>query len=440
MKWLTRIGVVLFTLIGILAIVPFFVTVNDYIPTVEKELSARLKEPVSIDALRASMLPVPLVRADGIGVGSAEDIKVGTVTLKPALWSLFGARKVIRSVEFEDVTLTQKALGSLVGLAQRDTGPGTITIENVKLRNAVLKLERGSFGPFDADVEVAAGGERGTVSLKTRDGALEARLTPQEGRYALEIFAKSWTPPLGPAIRLDELKVKGTAMAGGAELNEINGRLYGGTVAGKATLTWEKGITLQGELAVKQVELKDAVALVSPKTRVSGRLDAKPTFTASAAKVSLLDDALRLETPFTVHDGVLHGFDLANAAAVLLKQGTAGGQTRFDELSGRLVTERKSYRFTHLRIASGGLAAQGHVTIAPSKAFSGQLSTSVRGVGAAASIPLTVAGTLDAPMLYPSTTALIGAAAGTAVLGPGLGTAAGVKFGEIVEGLLGKKK
>lgn len=440
MKWLTRIALVLLALVAVLAIVPFFVTVNDYIPTLEKELSARLQEPVSIDALRASMLPVPYVTADGITVGGAEDIRVGKVTLKPALWSLLASRTVIRAVELEDVTLTQKALGSLAGLAQRDTGSGKITVENVRLRNAMLKLEQGSFGPFDADVEVENGGERGTVSLKTRDGALDARLTPREGRYALEISAQSWTPPLGPPIRLDELKVKGTATTTGAELSDISGKLYGGTVAGKASLTWGKGMTLKGELEVKQVELKDAAALISPTTRVSGRLDAKPAFTASAAKVSLLDEALRLETPFTVHNGVLHGFDLANAAAALLKQGASGGQTRFDELAGHLATEGKRYRFTQLRIASGALAARGHITIAPSKALSGQLSTSVRGVGAAANIPLTVAGTLDSPVLYPSTTALIGAAAGTAVLGPGLGTAAGAKVGEIVEGLLGKKK
>jgi hypothetical protein len=102
--------------------------------------------------------------------------------------------------------------------------------------------------------------------------------------------------------------------------------------------------------------------------------------------------------------------------------------------------ERGTYRFTQLRMASGGLAARGHVTMAPSKALSGQLNASAKGVGAAANIPLTVAGTLDSPMVYPNTTALIGAAAGTAVLGPGLGTAAGAKLGEIAEGLFGKKR
>ena len=103
------------------------------------------------------------------------------------------------------------------------------------------------------------------------------------------------------------------------------------------------------------------------------------------------------------------------------------------------MREGKAYRFTQLKIASRALSAQGHTAIAPSRALSGQLNTSVKPVGAIAAIPLTVAGTLDSPVVYPSAGALIGAAAGTAVL-PGLGTAAGVKLGGFVEGLLGKRK
>src|SRR5687768_12715560 len=152
MKWLTRIGIVVAALVAIAALLPFFVTLDDYVPLVEKELSARLQEPVSIDKLHASMFPVPHVKVEGIAVGADKDIKVAKVTLQPDLWSLFGSRKVIRSIEFEDVALSQKSLGSLLALAQRDTGEGGIAVENVKLRNAVLKLEQASFGPFDGDV------------------------------------------------------------------------------------------------------------------------------------------------------------------------------------------------------------------------------------------------------------------------------------------------
>jgi uncharacterized protein involved in outer membrane biogenesis len=442
MKWLTRGVLVLLVLAGVVALVPFFVTLNDYVPQVESELSARLKTPVSIDTLHASLVPIPHVRVEGIAIGKAEEIKVAKVTLNPDLWSLFRSNKVIRSVEFEDVVLSQSAFGPLLELAQGDSGPGTVTIEKIQLKTAVIKLEQGSFGPFDAEVRVGSGDQQGGVTLKTQDGALQARVVPAGKQYTFEVSAKSWTPPLGPKIRFDSLQVKGIATGDQSELNEINAKLYGGTISGKSSIDWAKGVKISGQFDVKQVELKDAAALVSPKTRVSGRLDAMPKFSAHAATAAQLDEALRLETPFTVRHGVLYGLDLPGAVAALTKHGQSGGQTQFEELEGRLLVERGAYRFTQLRIASGALAARGNVTIGANKSLSGQFNATVKAAGAATNVPLVVAGTLESPMVYPNTTAVVGAAAGAiggTLVAPGVGTAAGAKIGEFAQELLGNK-
>lgn len=50
--------------------------------------------------------------------------------------------------------------------------------------------------------------------------------------------------------------------------------------------------------------------------------------------------------------------------------------------------------------------------------------------GASANVPLNVAGTVDAPLLYPT---------GGTIAGAALGTSAGAKVGGWVEGLFGKK-
>jgi uncharacterized protein involved in outer membrane biogenesis len=442
MKWLKRVLIVLVALAGVAALVPFFVSAEDYLPAIEKELSTRLERPVSIDSLRASLFPLPHAVLDGITIGNSDDIKVRKVTLKPDLWSLFGSSKVIRSIDFEEPVLSYEALSGLLALTGENRGAGAVRIEAVRLRGAVVKLERGTFGPFDADVQVSSASQQGEVTLRTQDDVLKARVIPvggEPGLYALELSAKGWTPPMGPAIRFDELNLKGSVTLAGAELADINAKLYGGTLAGQIAVGWEKGVSVKGELTLKQVGLKELLALASPNPRLSGRLDARPRFSASAAEASQLDEALRVETPFTVHAGVLHGFDLTDPATLVLKQG-GGGQTRFDALAGQLVMERRHYRFSQLKIAAGALSARGHVTVAPSKALSGQLTTSLKAGGAAAAVPVVVAGTLDSPMLLPNTTALLGAAAGSAVLGPGLGTAAGAKLGEFAEGLLGRKK
>lgn len=440
MKWLKISAAVVAALVALLAAASFFITLDDYIPELEKELSEWMEEPVSIERLDASLLPTPHARVDGISIGKSKEVTVDKLTIRPDLASLFSKHKVIRSLEFEDVTLAHKALAALISLAQRDdSDASTVRIERVQLRNATLQLEGGSVGPFDGIVEPAENGQRGHVALATRDDALQLRLTPDGERHMIELAAQSWTPPLGPPLTFEQLRIKGTATRAAAELHEVDAKLYGGTASGKVTVTWVKGISLKGSFDVNRVELKQAAALVSRRGRISGRLDAKPVLTAQATTAAELANALRVETPFVVHAGVLHGFDLANAAVALLGQRSAGGSTRFDELAGRLVAERGAYRFTRLRMASGALTARGHVTISPSKALSGELNVSARGTGITA-IPLTVAGTLESPTFQPNAGALIGAAAGTAVLGPGVGTAAGVKLGDIAERLLGKKR
>jgi hypothetical protein len=72
--------------------------------------------------------------------------------------------------------------------------------------------------------------------------------------------------------------------------------------------------------------------------------------------------------------------------------------------------------------------------------LSGQLTANATALGRVVAIPLSVAGTLDSPMLVPNASAIAGAVAGSAVLGPGIGTAAGAKLGEWVDGIVGGRR
>ena len=48
--------------------------------------------------------------------------------------------------------------------------------------------------------------------------------------------------------------------------------------------------------------------------------------------------------------------------------------------------------------------------------------------------------TLESPLLYPTGGTVAGAVGGTAVLGPGVGTAVGARIGQWFENLFGKKE
>jgi uncharacterized protein involved in outer membrane biogenesis len=443
MKWLKRISIALALLLAVAVAVPFFVTLDDYIPRIEKEASAKLKEPVTIKSIKFGMLPVPHVTVDGIAVGKTEDVKLGKVTVTPDLFSLFSATKVVKSIELKSLVLTQKAIDKIPVWSKADdkaaAQPPLARIESIRLEDALVKLDKTTFGPFDARVSLNSKGEPVDALITTQDGKLKASVRPDKSNYLIDASAKAWKSPAGPPIEFDELIIKGVATLNSADFSQISAKLYGGTVNGKATAGWRKGLQIKGSFDINQVELKSLVPLVSPGTNMSGKFDAKPVFSASAADANQLINALHLETPFNVRNGVLHGVDIQKAATSLIKQGATGGETRFEQLSGHLVRDRGAHQFTQLKISSGALAADGNVNISPRQELSGRVNAQVKAVGTSANIPLNVAGTVHSPLLYPTGGTMAGAAIGS-VLMPGVGTGLGAKAGQAIENLFGKKE
>src|SRR5688572_29664516 len=195
MKWLKWIGIPLAAVVLLLAVIPFFISVNDYIPQIEKAVSDRLKEPVKIQSLRLVMLPVPHLTIDGITVGKSQDLTVGKVTVTPDLWSLLGATKVVRNIEIDKLVLTQAGLEKipLWTASDKPDEPAAVRVEKIKLDDVVLKLATATFGPFDARLSMTGAGSLENASVESRDGKLKALVKPQEkDKYSIDAHAKSW--------------------------------------------------------------------------------------------------------------------------------------------------------------------------------------------------------------------------------------------------------
>ena len=451
MKWLKCGGVALGAIVLILAVIPFFISLDGYIPRIEREASARIMEPVRIGGLRAGGLPLPHLTVTGITVGAAGDIQIGKVTVTPDLLSLLGTTKVIRSIEIEKLLVTQKAIDKLSALAgsgakpRPSAEPQALRVVSIRLDGAVLKMQKGIFGPFDARLSLDPGGSLESALLTTVDGKLKARVEPEGDRYLIDAGAKNWKLPVGAAILFDDLTVKGIATPRDASFNEVRAKLYGGAVTGNVHFTWRKGMQMKGAAEVSQVEIGSLLQALDKPRSMSGRLTAQPQFSANARSAGQIGEVLRLDTPFDVQNGVLHGVDISKAAVSLInKEAGKGGETRFDKLSGHLAMERGTRRLTQLNIVSGSLSANGNVRIAPNDALSGRINANVKAVTlATGAVPLNVSGTLANPWVFPTGGTVAGAAAGTAVLGPVVGTAVGARVGQwtegVTEGLFGKK-
>lgn len=434
MKWFKRLILAFAVLIAILAALPLFLSLDDYRPQLEKMVSEKLKEPVSLKKLQLVGLPLPHVTVEGIAIGKAGDLTIGTISVTPDLVSLLTATKVIRNIRIEGLVITQRALDMIPAWTKPDpkAEPAAfqVVVQKIQFENAMLQLERAKFGPFDALVTIAESGVPERADITARDGKFKASLQPDGDKFKVTVNAREWRLPAGPPIFFESLEVSGVATPNDADFREIQAKLYGGAITGRMAIGWQKGLQLKGQFAVNDVELRDLVPLFAPKTRLSGRLTAKPVFSGTTAKPDQLANVMKLDTPFDIRNGVLQGVDIQEAAMNPARKG-GGGETRFDTLSGQFAMDRGTQRLTGLKVSSGSLAADGNVTIAPDKSLSGRINARVNVVGqTGVSMPLNISGSVGSPLALPAVGAIAGA-------GISAGASVGSKVGSWASGLFG---
>lgn len=434
MKWVKRLIIVITSLLVLAIALPFMVPLNFLAPRVEKLLSDKIQEPVSIQSLRLTLLPVLGVTAGDISIGKLGDVHAESVRLAIAPLSLFKSIKVVNTLTINSLKLDQNALGRLPGWFKADAGPKQAVIKRVVLDNTNLDLKSVIFESLYAEIDLGDEGAFRHAQIEAKGKSLRLGVTPSGKDFLLDFQARNWKLPVGPALQFDSLNV--TALTNGESLSiqELRGNLYGGNILGKAQLDWREHWRLQGKLHSSGVEVRQLVSVLSPETSVSGKLAADAQFNMRAKQAGQLFDNPAAEVEFKIKNGVLHNFDLMGAVKSMSKEGTRGGQTSFDEFSGNLHLLGKAHKFRELKIGSGLLRADGNLDIAPSKELAGRMYVEVKGTASLISMPLQISGDLSNPVLRPTNAAIAGAVAGTAVLGP-LGTSLGAKAGDYMERL-----
>jgi uncharacterized protein involved in outer membrane biogenesis len=436
---LKRVLLVLLAAVLVASGALYLVPLSSYIPPIEQAAAAALGQPVTVAGLRLVLLPMPHATLSGIRIGPGGEVAVDELSIVPALGSLLSSPRVLRKVELKGVAAPADFLPALVPRGKAE-GSAAVRVEQVALKDVKLALAAGPVPAFDVQVDLSAAGRPQRLRAATRDGKLTLEAVAEGDLTRVKAKAREWTLPAGAPLRVDELGAVGELHAEGLLLKAIDGKLYGGTLAARGELRWDKGFAVDGDVTLQGVAMEPLLAVFAHSGKMSGRLDTRAHFSATARDAGKLADVLRADGSFVVRDGVLHNVDLAQAARLMGASHTRGGSTKFDELTGNYHVAGRSYRLERLQVLSGLLTAQGNVAIAPSRQLDGKVNVELKSGVALVVVPLRVAGTTQDPVLYPTGAAVAGAAAGTAVLGPGVGTTLGVRVGDALEGLFGGKK
>ena len=440
MKKYKKILIGIAVVISLLIILPFLIPVQTYLHEAENIASEKLGVPVTIASGHWSFLPSPHVVVNDITVGKAQEVKVARVDVIPTVSSLFSATKVI-DLKVRKPIIKQAALEFISALSSKkpelNTQAIAVNIRHITVDELQLDWPNTKFPTINIDANLTSTNTLESAKLETIDGAVKADITPKGDEYVILVNMKKWVSPIGLPLLLDEAKLEMYLKGSQLEIPNIDIALYNGKLTGEALVSWEKNWRASGKLKVTNLSVKEPSRMVSKSIYLSGNLFGNGNFSSSAKDAAILADNLHADLKFKVNNGVLHGLDLIKAASLLLKQGQNGGVTEFEEFSGLLNVTGKQYHLTNIKISSGLLAASGQVKVKPNKELDGVIDVAVKRSVSLAAIPLVVSGTLSNPVVLPSKAALAGALAGTAILGPGVGTGLGVKAAGALDKLKG---
>ena len=252
-------------------------------------------------------------------------------------------------------------------------------------------------------------------------------------RHAAARIAASFPHPL----QFDHIKAHVAVQDKQLKLEALEVKLYGGKLKGSLSVD-QKAALLVAKLAANDIAMQPLVAAFSKELLFTGNMEGAAKFSVNLAASVPFPNKLQLAGDFHLRNGQLAKVDLLKAASNSSK--ASGGQTRFDDLTGQLAVDMGGYHFRKLKILSGSLNAEGRLDVSPALQLAGSLEAEIKGTAGLVSMPLVVSGTLNEPLIRPSGSAMAGAAVGTAVLGPGLGTAVGIKVGGYLQKLFGKSE
>jgi uncharacterized protein involved in outer membrane biogenesis len=440
LKKYKRILIVVLIVLIVLVVIPFLIPMSSYIAQAEQAASEVLGAPVKIGGLRMAVLPTPRFNVSDVVVGSNEDFTVDNVAVIPSMFSLLSDVKTISSLQLKRPVMKKSALDIITTLGKKGeekTGPATVTIREIGIQKAKLVWPGMDLPEFNVDVLMTPENKPESAQIATVDGKVKIDLFPEEGRQIITMTARNWTLPVGTPLLIDKLDSEMVLVDRRLDIQKVEVKLYEGTVSSNAVLSWQENWALNGKLNVAGVEVKNPVGMVSQSTQLSGKLSGDGSYKASAQEPAKLMEQLQANFRFKVLDGVLDGVDLAKAATLLGTKSGMDGQTRFDTLTGVLNVAGKQYHLRNLDIASGLIKATGDVKIKPNKTLGGEVKVEIKKGTTLVAIPLQVTGTTEKPMVLPTKAALAGAAAGTAILGPGVGTSLGIQAADKLKGLFG---
>ena len=386
------VGAVLVAMVGAVAYL-FLMPIDK--PAIERTLSERLGEAVTIGAAKFSPFP-PQLDLSNVIIGS---IKLGSVIASPDPATLITNRKIWKSVEVSGMSLSADDARKLASMALREvpkSAAAKAEIQRVKINGAEITGSPITPPKFDVVVLLAASGALKQVTLSTTDGKAQVLLGPDDKGWTVNIESRGITWPAGPKIAWESVRAKGLAGANGIKFDDYILTQFGGSARGAGELSWSNGWKFAGNLDVSGFDAEAIGQAFYGAAPVSGTIDGKFALGMSGNSLARLFDAPQIDGAFIANKAVVKSVDLARTAQT---GAAAAGATRFSDFSAILTLANGKMQVKEIKGISGLLTVSGMAEVQAEKSLGGTLTVELGVGGSRGKAIVKLSGTLAEPKL-----------------------------------------
>jgi len=383
------------TLVAVFLLYPY----DSLKPQVEAELSRLTGRPMKVGAIAASLSPKPAITLSGVRGDDTAAPEFARIHLLPEVFSLLGSQPKFISVEVDGAKIPAAALAALPKIVAATVGGDNALTRTLRLSGVDLLLAEISLRDMQAEFSGKTD-LTSPLSLVSSDRSLRLALQAQPGGFVADVEALGWTPAAESRYRFDSLQAHIVWDGARFVLSGIDARIFDGSILGEMAFDQRPGTSLlEGSLSIRHMNLKRLAEALDLGARYAGEIAGNVQLTAQGDSWEGMLKAISGDGQFSVARGALGGFDLVEA--VRRGKGVVrGGDTRFEQMNGRLAISRDSIRLADIDLASGLLRASGVLDIArETMAINGRFDVEMRGTANVVRMSVTPVGTLKDPAL-----------------------------------------
>ncbi|MDR2508490.1 MAG: hypothetical protein LBD67_11000 [Candidatus Accumulibacter sp.] len=398
MPWSIKILFFLVVAAGAIILTAIFFPFDNYIPEAESFLSKLSGAPVKIGQVRVETRPKISLALNDVRIGDEKNgIRFNEIRIIPEITSVFSSRTILRDVVLKGVDLTPEKFAFLSSaLTITNSQNSQILIKRLRLEETNIVYAELAFPGMLGEVNLGTNRALESFSMKTPESNLLIDIKPErQGGFQVSFERYGWA--FSKDITFRAISAKGSFLNGVFNIGALELLVFNGVVRGNAVMQAPNGqYHLRGNVDFERINATDLGTLLGIGQKISGELSGKTAFSATSTSwARLFLEHPSLDGEFQIHRGSFQGIDLAGAVRQTSGAPFRGGETIFEQLSGKIQTVPSGYRLSELNLTSGLLRSSGALVIGKDKTLNGVMELQLRGSVTRAQTPIQISGALD---------------------------------------------